>query len=115
MCAVHTAWRPSCVPSSCGTRLVSGAAAALRRQALEQTHYYEDRLFFFWEEVDLSYQLIELGWTIADGQAREVWVVSNDTGDAELAECMISKVRRWRFEVEGPLDVSWPFAFRVTE
>lgn len=43
----------------------SGGAHALRRRALEQTELYDDRLFFYWEEVDLSYQLIELGWTIA--------------------------------------------------
>lgn len=41
-----------------------GAGHALRRSAIEETNLYDDQLFFYWEEVDLSYQLIELGYRI---------------------------------------------------
>ena len=41
-----------------------GAAYAIRRSALEKTLYYDDRLFFYWEELDLSYQLINLEYKI---------------------------------------------------
>lgn len=41
-----------------------GAGHAIRRSALEQTEYYDESLFFYWEEVDLSYQLINLGYEI---------------------------------------------------
>jgi GT2 family glycosyltransferase len=41
-----------------------GAGHAIRRSALEQTDYYDENLFFYWEEVDLSYQLINLGYQI---------------------------------------------------
>ena len=46
------------------TRFV-GAAHAIRRAAWEQTRGYDPRLFFYWEELDLSYQLIEAGWQVA--------------------------------------------------
>jgi len=41
-----------------------GAGHAIRRSALDQTNFYDDSLFFYWEEVDLSYQLINLGYEI---------------------------------------------------
>jgi GT2 family glycosyltransferase len=41
-----------------------GAGHAIRRSALELTEYYDESLFFYWEEVDLSYQLINLGFEI---------------------------------------------------
>lgn len=45
------------------TRYV-GAGHALRRDALEKTDGYDKELFFYWEELDLSYQLINLGYRI---------------------------------------------------
>ncbi len=45
------------------TRFV-GCGHALRRSAVAKTNLYEDRLFFNWEELDLSYQLIRLGYHI---------------------------------------------------
>lgn len=46
------------------TACYSGCAHALRRDVLEQTDWYEDNLFFNWEERDLSYQIINLGFEI---------------------------------------------------
>jgi GT2 family glycosyltransferase len=45
------------------TRFV-GAGHALRRDAYEATRGYDDSLFFYWEELDLSYQLINLGYRL---------------------------------------------------
>jgi len=42
----------------------AGSAHALRRAALDQTALYDERLFFYWEELDLSYQLIRAGYSI---------------------------------------------------
>ena len=39
------------------TRFV-GCGHAIRRSAWNQTRQYDERLFFYWEELDLSYQLI---------------------------------------------------------
>lgn len=41
-----------------------GAAHALRRSAIEETTWYDEALFFYWEEADLSYQLIQAGWRL---------------------------------------------------
>lgn len=45
------------------TRFV-GCGHAIRRSAWAQTPGYDSALFFFWEELDLSYRLIALGWHI---------------------------------------------------
>lgn len=42
-----------------------GAGHALRRSAVAKTRGYDESLFFFWEELDLSYQLIEAGYRVA--------------------------------------------------
>jgi GT2 family glycosyltransferase len=41
-----------------------GAGHAIRRSSLEETSYYDESLFFYWEELDLSYKLINLGYKI---------------------------------------------------
>jgi GT2 family glycosyltransferase len=41
-----------------------GCGHAIRRRALAKTQGYDSRLFFNWEERDLSYQLIEAGYQI---------------------------------------------------
>jgi GT2 family glycosyltransferase len=41
-----------------------GAGHIIRRAVYEQTRGFDDVLFFMWEELDLSYQLINLGYTI---------------------------------------------------
>jgi GT2 family glycosyltransferase len=35
-----------------------GAGHAIRRSDLEKTEFYDETLFFYWEELDLSYQMI---------------------------------------------------------
>lgn len=41
-----------------------GAGHALRRAAFEAAGGYDDRLFFAWEELDLSYRMLNLGYEI---------------------------------------------------
>jgi GT2 family glycosyltransferase len=41
-----------------------GAGHALRREALEKTSLYDENLFFYWEELDMSYQMIDAGYSI---------------------------------------------------
>jgi GT2 family glycosyltransferase len=50
-----------------------GAGHALRRVAFDRCGGYDDALFFYWEELDLSYRLLEHGWTIEYDPAMEVW------------------------------------------
>lgn len=42
----------------------AGSAHALRREAVNQTELHDEKLFFYWEELDLSYQLIHAGYSI---------------------------------------------------
>lgn len=46
------------------TTRFAGGAHAVRREAWERTRGYDESLFFYWEELDLSYQLIEAGYRI---------------------------------------------------
>lgn len=41
-----------------------GAGHAIRRSILKKTDFYDQALFFYWEELDLSYQMINLGYKI---------------------------------------------------
>ncbi len=54
---------PQCDSSFYATRYC-GAGHALRRSALAKTQSYDESLFFYWEELDLSYQLIGAGYSI---------------------------------------------------
>ncbi|MEJ2013704.1 MAG: glycosyltransferase family 2 protein [Anaerolineales bacterium] len=49
-----------------------GAGHAIRRSALRKTNMYDERLFFYWEELDLSYQLISKGYKILYDPSIEV-------------------------------------------
>ena len=65
----HTSWAyPKSLMSKCDelflTTRFCGAGHAIRRSALEKTSYYDEALFFYWEELDLSYQIINLGYKI---------------------------------------------------
>jgi GT2 family glycosyltransferase len=41
-----------------------GAGHAIRRSVLEETDWYDEKLFFYWEELDLSYQIINRGYDV---------------------------------------------------
>lgn len=56
-----------------------GAGHAIRRSALERTNFYDERLFFYWEELDLAYQMINLGFTVLySPEIRVLHKVSNE-------------------------------------
>lgn len=42
----------------------SGAAAALRRQALEQVGLFDERFFMYYEDTDLSWRMRRAGWRV---------------------------------------------------
>jgi GT2 family glycosyltransferase len=41
-----------------------GGAHAIRRKVVNEAGDYDERLFFYWEEVDLSYRVLNLGYKI---------------------------------------------------
>lgn len=47
------------------TDWVPGAFAVIRRQALKEVGYFDERFFLYYEEVDLCRRLKDKGWTVA--------------------------------------------------
>lgn len=58
--------------------------------------------------------LVLLAWSIDRRKAVNVKVMSNDTGDPELAQCVVAEVSRWTFPPDAIGDVEWPFTFTGT-
>lgn len=56
---------------------------------------------------------IEVGWSVSNGLVTgSPYIISNTTGDAELADCVTKKIRRWTFPADVEGDMSWPFLFQ---
>jgi outer membrane biosynthesis protein TonB len=55
---------------------------------------------------------IEVRFNIANKRVTQANVVSNSTGNDQLAACVVSKVKRWQFSEEVTGSVTWPFNFR---
>jgi hypothetical protein len=55
---------------------------------------------------------VEIGWNVTNGLVSSgPYIVANTTGDAELADCVIKKIRRWEFPPDVSGEMSWPFVF----
>jgi hypothetical protein len=55
---------------------------------------------------------VEIGWSVSSGLVSSgPYIVANTTGDAELADCVIKKIRRWEFPPDVSGEMSWPFVF----
>lgn len=74
-----------------------------------QLQYCYERLL----KVDPSLEgRVEVGWTVSGGAVTGTpYIIANTTGNAELADCVVKKIRRWEFPDDVDGDVSWPFAF----
>lgn len=80
----------------------------VRRYAGQMKYCYEQQLK---KNASLEGR-VELGWAVYDGAVESAYVVSNGTGDDELAKCMVAKLKRWKFDAGIEGDVQWPFVFR---
>lgn len=57
---------------------------------------------------------IEVGWAVKGGVVTgKPFVMSNTTNDAELADCVTQKIRRWTFPADVEGDMSYPFLFQL--
>jgi hypothetical protein len=54
---------------------------------------------------------IEVKMLIANGRSEKTTVVTNTTGDTELAECLVKKVSRWRFPDDVDGEATLPVTF----
>ena len=50
-------------------------------------------------------------FSVSGGRVVEAWTTWNDTGDEELAACVIRQIRRWRFEPSIEAEIAWPLVF----
>ena len=81
--------------------------AVVRKREGQLMYCYENELR---ADPSLSGRIV-VEWQISNNRVTSIRVASNGTGNAELASCIVKKVKRWRFDgVEGA--VSWPFVFR---
>lgn len=83
------------------------ARSVVKRNYGQLTYCYERQLR---TEATLEGR-VEIAWTVFGGNVEGVYVVSNSTGSAELADCIVKKIERWTFpeDIEG--EMSWPFVF----
>ncbi|MBT3219511.1 MAG: AgmX/PglI C-terminal domain-containing protein [Proteobacteria bacterium] len=56
---------------------------------------------------------VEVTWFVEDGSTRDVVIISNTTGDSELASCIEKKINRWKFPASVEGKITWPFVFRA--
>ncbi len=91
----------------------SGDASAVKstvsRFAGQLKYCYEKRL----KAVPSLEGRVEVGWSVVGGGVDgSPYVVVNTTGDADLADCITRKIRRWTFPADVEGDLSWPFVFQ---
>lgn len=83
---------------------------ALRRYSGQLQACYEAEL-----RADPSLEgRVEARFVIRDGRVTSAEIISNTSGNSALGDCVVSRIRRWRFdkEVNGPLTWSWLFRKR---
>lgn len=81
----------------------------VQKNAGQLKYCYEQRLK---ANPDLNGR-VEIEWNISGGRVTAADVFANTTGDSELAECIVSKIRRWSgFPPEAEGEIVWPFIFK---
>jgi len=55
-----------------------------------------------------------VAFDVNDGGVEQVSVVSNTTGDADLAECFSSQITGWHFAPDVELAVEFPFYLKAS-
>jgi len=88
----------------------SAVKAVVKRYSGQLTYCYEKRL----KAVPTLEGRVEVVWNVMAGRVEGTpVVVVNGTGDAELADCITKKIRRWQFPSDVDGELSWPFAFQA--
>jgi hypothetical protein len=54
---------------------------------------------------------VEIEWNVARGRVTSANVFANTTQDAEFAQCLVNKVRQWKFPDDVQGDMVFPFIF----
>ncbi|MBX2800302.1 MAG: AgmX/PglI C-terminal domain-containing protein [Myxococcales bacterium] len=84
--------------------------SVVQKYSGQLTYCYEKRL----KVVPTLEGRIEVGWSVSGGSVvGSPYIIFNGTGDAELADCITKKIRRWSFPQDVDGELSWPFAFQA--
>ncbi|MFK7929564.1 MAG: AgmX/PglI C-terminal domain-containing protein [Myxococcota bacterium] len=82
--------------------------AVVRKFQGQLSYCYEEQLR---SDPSLSGR-VEVQWNVANKRVTSASVVSNTTGNDQLASCIVKKIRRWRFGDDVAGSTTWPFVFR---
>jgi hypothetical protein len=101
---------------SAGTGDVN-ASSGDENQVKSTVNRYAGQLLYCYEKVlkvDPTLEgRVEVGWQVSAGVVTGApYIIANTTSNAELADCVMKKIRRWEFPADVEGDVSWPFAFK---
>lgn len=58
--------------------------------------------------------LVLIAWSIEKRKAIDLKVMSNDTGDSQLARCLMEEIADWSFPADAVGEVDWPFEFTAS-
>lgn len=84
------------------------AEGVVRAKQGQLTYCYEEQLR---SDPSLSGR-VEIRWNVAGGRVTQASVVANNTGNAMLGQCIVRKIKRWRFPTDVEGSTTWPFVFR---
>lgn len=90
---------------------VAGIAAIVRRFQGQLVYCHEAAL----KKNPTTEGRIVVSWLVDAGKATDLVVVDNSTGDDEFAQCVVSKIRMWRFTGVDDGDATSPFIFQRRE
>lgn len=116
--AVLSPW----VALSAGQDLVfaqdTGDAAAMAQSVQQSVRNQKGQLRFCYEQRLREKPSLEgtvlVAFDVASGGVAQVAVLSNSTGDSELAECFSSRITGWRFAPNVELAVEFPFYLKAS-
>lgn len=86
---------------------VSSVGKVVRRYQGQLKYCYDSQLK---KNPSLSGKVV-VGFEIEAEELVDVWIVTNETGDSEFADCIERKVRRWKFDGVDDGSARAPFVF----
>jgi hypothetical protein len=87
---------------------VSGLAKVIRKYRGQLRYCYEQSL----KSNPSLHGKVVLGWYVEGESANDIFVAENTTGDSKFADCLKSKVKRWKFSGVDDGNARQPFIFQ---
>lgn len=87
---------------------VGSVKKTVQRNFGQLTYCYEQRLR---QNPSLAGR-VEIEWYVNGGRVTSAEVFANTTGDSELGQCIVKKIKRWSFPSEVQGEILYPFIFK---